>query len=209
VALHHTPAGLPAVAPCAVDWRRSLPALRDGDDRVRELRADDAPSLVAHLHSPRVIRYIAPCPTTAKGFRRFIRWTHVERRHGAFACYGIVPHGETHAVGIIQVWRIERDFSTAEFGFVLGEAYWGSGLFVRAAQLVLDVAFSRIGVHRLEARAVDVNGRGNGILEKLGAKREGVLRDGFRDGDTFRDHVMWSILAPEWRLSRQRMSHGD
>jgi [ribosomal protein S5]-alanine N-acetyltransferase len=209
VALHHTPAGLPAVEPGAVDWRHGLPVLRHGGDCMRELRADDAPSLVAHLHSPRVIRYIAPCPTTAKAFRRFIRWTHVERSRGALACYGIVPEGAAHAVGIIQVWRIERDFSTAEMGFALGEAFWGGGLFVRAARPVLDVAFSQIGVHRLEARAVDVNGRGNGILAKLGATREGVLRDGFRDGDTYRDHVMWSILAPDWRLSRQHRAHGD
>jgi len=51
-----------------------------------------------------------------------------------------------------------------------------------------------------------VNLRGNRMLEKLGAKKEGVLRGGFRDGAVVRDHVMWSILAPEWQAQRLNRS---
>jgi RimJ/RimL family protein N-acetyltransferase len=180
-----------------------LPELSDGIVILREVRARDASSLVAHLNHTRLCHYVAPCPSTAADFCRFIRWTHTARRRGELACYGIVPAKETCAVGIIQIWPVERDFSTAEWGFMLGEAFWGSGLFVRSARLVLDMAFSRLGVYRLEARAVDINARGNGVLAKLGAKPEGVLRRGFRDGRVVRDQVMWSILAPEWEALRR------
>jgi RimJ/RimL family protein N-acetyltransferase len=206
VALHHTPPEESSAAPRG--WRERLPVLRDGGDRLRELVDGDAASLVAQLNSPRVLRYVAPCPPTARAFREFIRWTRAERKRGGLICYGMVPAGKPHAVGIIQLWRIERDFSTAEIGFALGEAFWGTGLFRRSARLVLDVAFAQIGVHRVEARAVDTNWRGNAALQKLGATREALLRDGFRDGDVFRDHVMWSILAPEWPQLRDRNTHG-
>ncbi len=59
-------------------------------------------------------------------------------------------------------------------------------------------------VLRLETRAVEANGRGNGVVRKLGATREGVLRGGFKNGDAVSNHVMWSILAPEWRALRSR-----
>lgn len=186
------------------DWRGGLPTLRDGHVTMRQLRINDAPSLVAHLNDARVWRYIAQCPSTVAGFARFIRWTHDERSRGKLACFGIVPAAETSAVGVIQIWPIEPDFSTAEWGFALGESFWGSGVFVRGARLVLDAAFSRLGVYRLEARVVDVNERGNRTLEKLGATRDGVLRGGFRDGSVVRDHVMWSILAPDWQAQRRR-----
>jgi RimJ/RimL family protein N-acetyltransferase len=186
------------------DWRGGLPTLRNGRVTLRQLRAGDAPSLVAHLDDARVYRYMAPCPSTADRFARFIRWTHAERRRGKLACFGIVPARGTSAVGVIQVWPIERDFSTAEWGFALGESFWGSGLFEAGARLVLDAVFSQLGVYRLEARAVDINRRGNRILEKLGAKPDGVLRAGFRDGLVMRDHVMWSILACDWRAQRNR-----
>ena len=161
---------------------------------------------MAHLNDARVWRYTAPCPSTAGGFHRFIRWTHSERRRGKIACFGLVPAGARWAVGVIQVWPIERGFSTAEWGFALGPSFWGSGLFERGARLVLDAVFAELGVYRLEARAVDVNLRGNRMLEKLGAKKEGVLRGGFRDGAVVRDHVMWSILAPEWQAQRLNRS---
>jgi ribosomal-protein-alanine N-acetyltransferase len=186
------------------DWRRGLPELTDGDLTLRELRSHDAASLVVHLNDPRVCRFIEPCPSTTTGFARFIRWTHAERRRGTLACFGIVPAGATGAVGVIQVWPIERDFSTAEWGFALGRSFWGSGLFIAGARLALDAVFSQLGVYRLEARAVDANRRGNRILEKLGAKRDGVLRGAFRDGAIVRDHVLWSILAPEWQMRRAR-----
>jgi ribosomal-protein-alanine N-acetyltransferase len=186
------------------DWRRGLPELTDGRVTLRELRAQDAASLVTHLNDPHVCRFIEPCPSTTAGFAGFIRWTHAERRRGKLACFGIVPAGVTRAVGVIQVWPIERDFSTAEWGFALGRSFWGCGLFMAGARLALDALFSQVGVYRLEARAVDLNCRGNRTLEKLGAKRDGVLRGAFHDGAIVRDHVMWSILAPEWQMRRAR-----
>ena len=110
---------------------------------------------------------------------------------------------------MIQFWPIEPDFSTAEWGFALGEEFWGTGLFVRSARLVLDVMFSQLGLRRLEARAVDANTFANRALEGLGATREGVLREGFHHGSVVRDHVMWSILAAEWHAQRDRTRDAD
>lgn len=199
----------PSSAKRGQDWRRGLPVLSDGTIVLRELRVRDAPALLDHLNHALVLQYIASCPPTVEGFRRFIRWTHVERRRGLHACYGIIPPGQTTPAGIIQIWPIERDFSTAEWGFVLGDAYWGTGVFLRSARLFLDAVllqalFGPLGVYRLEARAVEANGRGNRLLRRLGAAREGVLRGAFKKGDVVRDHVMWSILAPEWVALRAR-----
>jgi RimJ/RimL family protein N-acetyltransferase len=201
VALHDSMSA-PQPTPSPRGWHERAPQLTDGVVTLRTLRSADAPSLVAHLNDPRVAEYIAPAPSSPEAFRRFIRWTQAERRRRGFTCLGVVPPGGNQPAGVIQVWPIERDFSTAEWGFALGTALWGTGLFARAATLFLDAVFADLGVYRLEARAVDINMRGNRVFEQLGATREGVLRGGFRDGEVFRDHVMWSILAPEWRARR-------
>jgi len=186
-----------------VDWRRGLPELRDAAVMLREVRSADAPSLLAHLNQPDVLRYVTPCPATLEGFQQFIRWARSERRRGMLACYGLVPTGDKRAVGVLQVWPIERYFSTAEWGFCIGEAYWGGGLFDRAARLLLSALFADLRVQRLEARAVDVNVRGNRVLQKLGHVREGVLRSGYRSGNVTRDYLMWSLLAREWQACRE------
>ncbi len=156
------------------------------------------------------MKFVARCPKTGGGFERFVRWTHLERRRGHHACYGIVPEradGADGAVGIIQLWSVEHDFATAEWGFVIGESFWGSGVFMRSAQLFLDAVFldgvfGAAGVVRLEARAVVYNTRGNGFLRKLGLTREGTLRGGFHTGNLALDQNMWSMLASEWASKR-------
>jgi len=206
MALHPVSAGLPK-RQGRCDWQRELPTLRAGDDTLRQLRAADGRSLCRHLYRPAVLRFMAPCPRNVEAFRAFIRWAHLQRRRGVLACYGIVPADRSEPVGIIQIWRVENDFSTAEWGFAVSDDYWGTGLFIRAARVALDFAFTQLRIHRLEARAVDINVRGNKVLQKLGATSEGVLRSAFRDGLLFRDHLMWSILAPEWQRSRGGAAH--
>ena len=78
----------------------------------------------------------------------------MQRRRGRHVCFGVVPAGQTKVVGLLQLWAVDAELSTAEWGFVIGDSYWGNGLFVHAARLLLDFAFSVVGVNRLEARAV-------------------------------------------------------
>jgi len=101
------------------------------------------------------------------------------------------------AVGLFQVRQSVPDFESAEWGFALGSAYWGSGVFMVGAQLVLDFAFEVIGVHRLEARAAVQNGRGNGALRKVGALQEGILRRSFLRNGAHLDQVLWAILSSD------------
>ena len=184
------------------NWRDSLPVLTSGGITLRELRASDAPSLLAMLTTEEVARFISPPPTTVEGFERFIAWTHRERRNGNYICYGVVPQGMDTAVGIFQVRQTEPGFATAEWGFAIGSAYWGSGMFMAGAQLVIDFAFDVVGVHRLEARAAVQNTRGNAALRKIGAVQEGVLRKSFLRGGKLLDQALWAIIDEDWYRSK-------
>jgi ribosomal-protein-alanine N-acetyltransferase len=162
----------------------------------------DAPSLLAMLATEEVARFISPPPTTVEGFERFIAWTHRERAAGNYICFAVVPHGMDTAIGIFQVRQLEPAFATAEWGFAIGSAFWGTGVFVDAARMVVDFAFDTVKTHRLEARAAVRNGRGNGALRKIGAVQEGVLRRSFlRDGE-YLDQTLWSIVREDWCQAR-------
>jgi RimJ/RimL family protein N-acetyltransferase len=184
------------------DWRRQLPVLAAGAVTLRALRAEDARSLHALLTTEEVARFISPPPTSVEGFERFIAWAHAEQAAGRYACFAVVPAGTDTAVGIFQVRQLDAAFDTAEWGFVIGSPFWGTGLFADGARLVVDFAIDTIGVHRLEARAAVANGRGNGALAKVGAVREAVLRQSFdRHGQRYDQHL-WAILSDDWKASR-------
>lgn len=189
------------------DWKTSLPVLHGELVTLRELRASDAPSLFALLTTEEVARFISPPPTTVEGFEQFIAWTHRQRAAGQYVCFAIVPHGMDAAVGIFQVRALDATFQTAEWGFVMGSAFWGRGLFTDGAAAVLGFAFDTIGVHRLEARAAVQNGRGNGALRKVGATCEATLRQSFLKDGRYLDQHLWSMLACDWRRHESRVRH--
>jgi RimJ/RimL family protein N-acetyltransferase len=194
-----------AASPAATvssDWKQALPVLQGKGVTLRELRQSDAASLLTLLTSEEVTRFISPPPTTLEGFERFISWASREREAGRYLCFAVVPDGYDTAVGLFQVRQLDPMFGTAEWGFAIGSAFWGTGLFTTGAELVIDFAFEVIGVHRLEARAAVQNGRGNGALRKLGAVQEGILRKSFLRGGKYLDQSLWAILHEDWYRSK-------
>ena len=181
---------------------------------LREVSFDDVGSLhVLVASDPKVTQYISPPPRDVRAMQGFVAWAHQQRAAGTLLCYAVVPHGLAHAVGIFQVRKLQPDFVVAEWGFVLGSAFWGTGMFEDAAGLIADLAFDTLGVHRLEGRAVTVNARGNGALTKIGANGEAVLRDGFKRHNEFLPQYLWTLRSVDWAnrrtAARQRFTAAD
>ena len=181
------------------NWQQGLPVLAGSMVTLRELRLSDAASLLTMLGSEEVARFISPPPTTIDGFERFIAWTNRERAAGNYVCFGVVPHGMDTAIGIFQIRQLEPGFGTAEWGFAMGSAFWGTGAFMDAAKMVIEFAFDVVETHRLEARAAVANGRGNGALRKVGAMQEGILRKSFLRNGEYLDQTLWTILDEDWK----------
>jgi [ribosomal protein S5]-alanine N-acetyltransferase len=112
----------------------------------------------------------------------------------------VTVRGFDTAIGIIQVRQLEAGFGLAEWGFVIGAPFWGTGVFQESAQLVMDFAFDTLGVHRLEARAAVLNGRGNGALLKIGAVLECRLRKSFHRNDQVLDQELYAVLSSDRRV---------
>jgi RimJ/RimL family protein N-acetyltransferase len=200
----HFPQGTidPVITTITTDWRQGLPALAGSQVTLRELRASDAASLCALLTTEEVSRFISPPPTTVDGFERFIAWTLRQRRAGTYICFAVTLDTTDTAIGIFQLRELEAGFGTAEWGFAIGSAYWGTGVFQEGAELMVNFAFETVGVHRLEARAAVKNGRGNGALRKMGAVQEGLLRKSFQKDGEYLDQALWTILKEDWSAKK-------
>lgn len=167
---------------------------------VREVVCADAPVLAELLTDALVVEHVSAPPQSVRAFEGFIAWSQRERSLGRGVCFGIVPRGLEAAVGIIQIRALDpTSCVTAEWGFALAGAFWSTGTFIEAANLVAGFAFDGMNVHRLEARAVESNGRGNGALQKLGAKPEGSLHHGFKRPEGYDTQIMWGLTADDWR----------
>lgn len=193
----------PSEAVVSSDWQQRLPVLSGRQIVMRQMRESDAASLFALLTAKEVTRFISPPPSTVEGFEKFILWTHRQRAAGTYVCFAVTLKEYDTAIGIFQVRSTTPGFGTAEWGFALGSAFWGTGVFQQSAELVADFAFETLGVHRLEARCAVRNGRGNGALRKLGAVQEGILRRSFLRNGEYVDQALYAIVDDDWYASRE------
>ncbi|MEQ1911106.1 MAG: GNAT family protein [Vicinamibacterales bacterium] len=200
-------------------WCAALPVLSLGEVVLREVRESDAPALVHHLTTPEITRFISPPPSTVDGFGEFITASQRARAGGEGACFAVTLRDQDTAIGLFQIRltsSAENEASqfsgvrdSAEWGFAVATPYWGTGIFLRGAALVLDFVFEQMRVHRLEARCALKNGRGGKALVKVGAVPEGILRKAFTCGDEHLDQVLYAIVDQDWRASRDRTRATD
>lgn len=196
------PSPVRRVDPGSSDWRHALPVLSGAMVRLREVRPEDAPHLLAMMGDAQVARFMTTPPGTVEGFERFIAWARRERRAGSLACFVVIPHGTDEPAGLFQIRLLDDRRGTAEWGFAIGSRFWSSGFYADGAPLIVDFVFSALGVRRLVARAAIANGRGNGALRKMGAVREEILRGSLLKDGEYLDQAVWTISAPEWALGR-------
>ena len=208
--LGHATIGAIAIHTLQTDdrWRDGLPVLEGKLVSLREVAYTDAPVLSVLIGSdPKVTEHISAPPASVSAFHGFIAWAHRQRAAGKLVCYAIVPKGLEHAVGLFQIRKQQPNFFAAEWGFVLGSSFWGTGVFEDAAVLVADFAFDTLGAHRLEARAVTRNARGNGALNKIGAKGEAILRAGFKRDNLLLTQYLWTLRSVEWHERRSAIGN--
>ena len=87
-----------------------------------------------------------------------------------------------------------------------GRRWWGTAVNPATKLLLLTHCFDDCGYGRVKIQTDALNTRSQAAIAKLGAQREGVLRRHMRREDgTFRDTVVFSILADEWQAVRSEL----
>jgi [ribosomal protein S5]-alanine N-acetyltransferase len=87
---------------------------------------------------------------------------------------------------------------TGDFGYWIGEPFWGKGIATAAAKAMVDYAFLNLHFLRLQACVFAWNPPSMRVLEKVGFVREGVLRQSrYKDGQLI-DSVMYALTKEEY-----------
>jgi [ribosomal protein S5]-alanine N-acetyltransferase len=112
-------------------------------------------------------------------------------------------HDASPALGRVQLTQIARGpFCSAMLGYAIDTEREGRGLMREALQAVLDDAFGRLGLHRVQANVRPENTRSLGLLARLGFEREGLAREYLFIDGAWRDHVMTALRHPHWRADQ-------
>ena len=181
------------------EWGDELPRLETPRTVLRWMTAADVPALYEIFRDHEVARYWSwPAythPAQASALLAEIEELFAER---VLFQWGIARRDDDRVVGTATLFQIEPANRRGEIGFALGRAAWGQGLMREALTALFDFAFGPLRLHRLEADVDPRNERSLAVLERLGFRREGLLRERHIVAGEIQDSVMLGLLAREW-----------
>lgn len=171
---------------------------------LREVQPEDRRDVHRYASDPEVVKYMAWGPNTEEESR-----AHVAARSSAPAQSPriswelVLELKSTSRViggcGIRVHSAVNRD---ADIGYVLHRDYWGQGLVTEAASAIIEVGFSTLRMHRIWATTDPENLRSIRVLERLGMRLEGRLREHLWCKQRWRDSALYSVLEYEWAARR-------
>ena len=117
--------------------------------------------------------------------------------------YAITVRETGQLIGSTTFSNMDPENSSAMYHISIGEPdAWGNGYGTEATELMLWLAFERIGLHRVALSVFSFNDRAIRAYQKAGFTLEGRHRESIvRDGRRW-DELTMGILASEWRVGR-------
>lgn len=181
----------PAAAPPIVRTRRLV---------LRPLGPADADAVFRMFSDPQVMRYWSHVPYTDPAEARdYIERSRTLPEDESFIQWCVARAEDDSMIGTCTLFRIEPAHRRAEIGYGLTREAWGQGYMTEALEAAIGYAFESLGLHRLEADVDPRNGASLRLLERLGFRREGTMRERWRVGGEVSDTAFFGLLAPEWR----------
>lgn len=177
----------------------AFPQLETERLALRDLHSSDAESLfavlgdeeVAEFYDDEVFRDVSQASEQieawAAGFRarRCVRWGIAQRENGEI-------------IGTCGYYGFHSWHKRAGIGYELARSFWRQGIMTEALDAIIEFGFKKIGLNRIEAVVMLENEGSVRLLEGLGFRQEGVLREYENWGDKGRvDLMMFSLLRRE------------
>lgn len=168
---------------------------------LRDYVAEDWQEVYAYTSLPEACRFQPWGPYTAEEAS-----AHVQ---GRIAAAGVQPRtafqlavvfpttGTVIGEGGLDI-HSQRDH-LGEISYMIHPAYWGHGFATEIAFTLLSFGFTTLQLHRIYATCDPRNTASERVLQKLGMRYEGGMRENMLLRDGWRDSVLYGLLEQEWQ----------
>jgi RimJ/RimL family protein N-acetyltransferase len=168
---------------------------------LREFVTADWPAVLAYQRDPRYLQYYEWTDRTPGDAQRFVQMfidqqDEQPRRKFQLA---VVLKDSGQLIGNCGVRQDAVTSHEAEIGYEIAPAHWGHGYATEAARAIMQFGFAELKVHRIGAWCIAENVASARVLEKIGVKLEGRLRDKEYFKGRWWDTLLYGMLEHEWR----------
>ena len=167
--------------------------------RLRHPCPTDADAVFAIFGDERAMRYWSheafETHAEAEAYLRAIDKGFAER---TFCQWAITERGADELIGTVTLTSWDERNRRMELGYMLSPAHWGKGLATEAVRRVLGFGFEQIGLHRVEAELDPRNVASARLLERLGFRYEGLLRERWWVYEEWCDSALYGLLRADF-----------
>ena len=175
----------------------TIPTLNTQRLTLRPFTLDDAP-VVQRLAGDREVAsttFNVPHPYEEGAAEAWIGTHAADWKARSMLVLAVTVQGDD-LIGAISL-HLSFPHRRAELGYWIGVPYWNRGYATEAGRALLDYGFDELGLNRIDAHYIMRNPASGRVMEKLGMKPEGTLRQHMMKWDVLEDVALYAVLASE------------
>jgi ribosomal-protein-alanine N-acetyltransferase len=178
----------------------NFPSLETERLLLRQMTLEDTDFVFRHFSDSTVTQYLMDePPVTEYAQAQEIIQFYMEPEGKTHNRWGIIRKSGNQLIGTCGYHKWDKRYFRAEIGYDLSPGFWGQGYMTEALRVVISNGFERMRLNRIEALVYIKNDRSIQLLQRLGFKQEGILRDYFYVDGKFYDHYIFALLRREWK----------
>lgn len=168
---------------------------------LREFTESDWLAVWAYQSDPLYLRYYPWTERAAEDVRQFVRELVAQQHEEPRTKFqlAVVLKATNQLIGNCGIRMKAAGAHEADIGYELAPAYWGQGYATEAARAIVQFGFSQLRLHRISAWCIADNIGSVRVLEKLGMRQEGRLRENEYYKGRWWDTLLFAILDYEWQ----------
>lgn len=178
---------------------------------LRRFALADVDEFVAYRSSAEVARFQSwDAPYPREEGERVIRqmMTGHPDTAGEWFQFAVMLRSTGQLIGDCAAMPHADDPRQCDIGFTIAREHQGHGYATEAARLLVGYLFRERGKHRITAYCDARNAASAAVLERLGMRREGYLRESTWAKGEWTDDLLYALLHHEWRTGAVHSSPG-
>ncbi|MFN4275947.1 MAG: GNAT family N-acetyltransferase [Ferrovibrio sp.] len=177
-----------------------FPQFATGRLLLRAFRAEDEAAFAEFAVREEFWRFLPGPALTPELVAQFIaaRVRDAANPSGRDWIFAVEEQALSRAIGMVRLSIASPEHRQGNIGFSFDGALRGRGYASEAMREVLRFGFADLELHRITALADVENARSHAVLQKLGFRQEGRLRQNFNMRGAWRDSDLFALLRSEW-----------
>lgn len=168
---------------------------------LRELRDDDVMEAHRIFSDEEAVRYLGRLPhTELEKTREYLERNRAQFPNREGIRWAITLAGQDRFIGSCGHWRLIKEHHRSEIGYDLLRQYWGQGIMAEALRAILRFGFEEMELHATEAQIDPENLRSQKVLERLGFRQDGLIRENYFALGKFLDTAIFTLLRREYAV---------